>query len=522
MAHGELHERFNLGELGMVSRTRTSAATAPPPEPPPPAEEELLDPAQSPDEDDKIDFFQHLKTLDDRLLTRAVVYVYRIRPKIQKVGSHHIDKYAARLFSEDQLKEDHGGGRYKLMLDTGAKASNLSRVIEIAGPARIFPDEILVDDQGNPRPMQPAGATTALADDSAKSDLVKVLQTVTEALQKNAGSPQQAIQDALAVMKQANVGAVEIIANAAKAAAGQGGGSAADKEVLSELRNLASAIRDMKKGGDSGIADKVMNAAVDRFLNPPEPKAAPDLFDGLKKLGDAFGAEAGGGLGVLRTLLGGQKESFWEGVGREIFSGLSTAVRENFPSIMQWARERAWYSYVEKMQRQAAQAGIQPPGPPQPGTQPPPAVMQRVPLPPPPPDHPPGPAARPAPPPAPQPNPAAQSAPQPGAPGETEMLNMMQREITALIRRTWDRSRQEDSDEDPDGASAAIVVKLAYPAVIPFIRAQFNDLEKLKLLAAADPVLGPITGDPAFPQFAQDFFEELHEMEEGEPQAGTA
>ena len=100
------------------------------------------------------------------------------------------------------------------------------------------------------------------------------------------------------------------------------------------------------------------------------------------------------------------------------------------------------------------------------------------------------------------------------------MMAMMQAEITGLIRRCWDKSVQ--LGDTPDGGSAAAVLKLAYPGALPFIRSQFDDLEKLKQLAAQDQVLGPIAADAAFPRFAEEFFEELHEVEEGEPPVGAA
>jgi hypothetical protein len=505
--------------------TRRAATSAPPAQTKPPADPPILDPevpAAAPQggeepETEKLDIFQHLAALPDKLLNKSVVYVYRLFPKIKKTGAHtNIEKYAARLFSEDQLKEDHGGGRYKLILDTGEKPHNLTDYLTITGtPAKIFPDQILVDEGGAPLPVQPATQPEAAGPD--KSELVKVLQTVTALLEQNRNSPQKAVDAALEVFQKANLGAMEIIQNAAKSAAA-GNGSAGDNAVLQEIRGLANAVREMaKNGGRDRVTDQLMDAAIKKFINPEPAATATSPLSGLKEIADMFGVD-GGGIGLLKTIAGvGGKESWWEGGLKEVFSGISAAVKDNFPAIMQWARERAYYSYLER-QRQPA---------PPPATAAPPTVVHQ----------PPPPAPAPAAPRVPLPaQPAAQTsapappAPQPQAPGpgspemEQQMIDMMQQAITGTIRRSWDEQKaiiKEGHESEMSGYATAAVVRQAFPELMPFLRQTFTDLAQLNEMAAADPILGPITSDPAYPQFAEEFFEELHSVR-GAPPAGSA
>ena len=454
------------------SSLSTAAATAPAEEVPPQTE------AAEPTPDDQTDFVQYLeKSLDDAVRNRSTVYVYRTRPKIVKDGSSNIAKYAGRIFSMDMLQTDHGGGRYKLMLDTGIREKNITRYVELPGAAKIYPDHMLVDEQGNPKPVGTAAPQTAGSSDQ----LVDVLKTVTEALQNNRNSPQKAIEDALAVMRQANLGAVEIIANAAKAA--NSGEKQSDSAVLQAINNLTATLRERHK---DPVSEKVMNAALEKLINPQPVPAAPDMFDQIRKLADLASVD---GLGNLRSILGGKKEeSFLESIGKELAVGVSEALKATAPSIMQWLRERSYYNYVQHQAATAqtpGQPGAAPPAPAHPSS-----VAARVPLPQAVPPSPAQPATHPA---------------QPGIPTEEDMFAAMTREVTGLIRRCW--------DEQHSGDAAAKVIKLAYPVIMPMIRSNFNDLEKVKQMAAQDEFLAPITSDEDFPEWAQDFFEELHQVD---------
>lgn len=489
----------------MVTRLRKNTP------PPPPAATEIEEDIDLPgpggdgeEAGEKIDFFEYLAQLDDKLRNKATVYVYRLSPRVKKVGATHaIDKYAARLFAEDTLKEDHGGGRYKLYLDTGVKASNLTRVVEIFGtPAKIYPDQILVDDQGNPQPMQQTQPSAGTDGPVNRSELLDVLTTVLDRVQKKDVSTTDAVSELASLYKQAAATAVEIGTAGAKHQINNPQGGDATAALLREV------LAEMRKGDP--LTKKVMDMAVEKMLNPPPPAATPDLFATLKQLQELTGAEGGGGLGILKTIMGGGSgESFWEGVGKEMFSSLSVAVRENAPALLQWLREREHFKYVQAMTARQAAGGSAPSGAPTPV----PSVVVPRPVPVPSATNP-GLAQG-----APQTQPSAQ--PRATAPSnEDEMIQAMVFEITSLIKRCWDRSKA--AGEEADGISTANVVKLAYPGVLTFIRSSFNDLEKLKQMAATDAVLSAIAGDPAFPEFAADFFEELHTIDATEAPIASA
>lgn len=476
--------------------------SAPPPplqssDPPPPPVEDIDPPSA---QDQHVEFMEYLKKLDQRIVNKSTVYVYRTHPKIQKVGNKNIATYPARIFDLKMLEDDHGGGGYKLMLDTGDKNINITRYETIAGSAKIFPDMILVDDTGHPLP--PPAAPAAADGPASKSDLLEILTTVLDRVQKKDVNTADAVNELAALYRQAAVSAVEIGTAGVKAQLSnpQGGDSSA---VVLMLKEVLNELKESRKSDPR--TDKLYDLALEKLLNPPTPPAAPDIFDSLKKLADLGSLEE---LGPLKKIFGGGGDSFWEGVGKDLFSSLSAAVRDNAPALVQWMRERAHFQYVTTMaQRQAAGSAAQNgPAPTQ--------VAVPVPQPPPVP-------ARPAITTPPAPAPAAPPGSQPPISTEGEsMLAAMQLEITSLIKRCWDRSRQVD--EPVDGYSAASVVKLAFPAVLPFIRAHFNNLGELKALAAKDPVLGPIANDPDFPTFAEEFFEELHNVDGPEPQAGQA
>jgi hypothetical protein len=486
----------------MPPRSRSSAATlepkntpVPPPSPDPP-DPPLIDDPVSGEEDQHIEFMEYLKKLDQRIVNKSTVYVYRTQPKIQKVGNKNIATYPARIFDLKMLEDDHGGGSYKLMLDTGDKNINITRYETIAGSAKIFPDMILVDNDGNPLPPPSAAAADGPA---SKSDLAEILKTVLDRVQQKSVSTTDAVSELASLYKNAAATAVEIGTAGVKAQLNnpQGGNGA----VALLLREVLNELKESRKQ-DPRI-ERLYTLALEKMINPTPPPPAPDMFESLRKLADLSSLEE---LGPLKKLFGGGGDSFWEGIGKDLFSSLSAAVRDNAPALVQWMRERAHFQYVTTMaQRQAAGAAA-PNGPT------PTPVAVPVPQPPPVP-------ARPAitPPHSDTPSPGSQ--PPISTEGEN-MLAAIQLEITSLIKRCWDRSRQ--LGDSVDGYSAASIVKLAFPAVLPFIRANFSDLGKLRELAAKDPVLSPIASDPDFPTFAQDFFEELHNVDGAEPQTGEA
>jgi hypothetical protein len=498
----------------MAARTRRPAHT---PDNPPVVDPELEPPPlattqeEEKEEKEKIDFWEFFDKLDEPTKKVSKVYLYRLDPPVVKragVGSKRkaIDVFPGHLFSYEMLHAKHRGGTYQIYIDSKVSAACINRVVELPGPAMIYPEFILVDDQGNPlatQPPPPVAAPTESNSGNGSGSVVQVVEAVVAALKdKQDGNPnvlQQAIADAMMVGKQANLAAVDILASAAKNAAPSG--STNSMETL--LRELLNEIR--QKPEPDPVAKKVMDTALDRLVNPPAPPAAvpaANPLEGLKQLSELFGVE-GGGIGLLKNALGQKQSSFWEEVGKDTFGMIGTAIRENMPGLIQWLRERTYVNHAQFMASRAAQgkpgapapsaAGI-PVQPVPPNSDPPAAALG-------------GDRAT---------QPQGQPAPMPNNPTEEQIMEQIRQQITMMIANFW--------ASNMSGQATGVAIKSAFAGILPMLRIQFNKLEPLIEMAKLDPILGPITVDEDFPAFAKEFFDELQKigpLETGPPPASA-
>jgi hypothetical protein len=135
----------------------------------------------------KLAIFDYMRTLTPSECEQHIVYLYRLDPKIQNAAgqSKYIQKYSVPL-DEEQIKQDHGGGKYELKLNLcePGKQSVLIKnaFFSVDGPAKIPAGTIVLNgDTGQVVPPgTPAAAATPAAENSAIKEVLQMLGKVLE------------------------------------------------------------------------------------------------------------------------------------------------------------------------------------------------------------------------------------------------------------------------------------------------------------------------------------------------------
>lgn len=477
--------------------------TLDPPNPAPVADPqgELIPPDLAEDTTSDLGFFDHLRSLPRGVRESSLIYIYRVEPKVKKSGKYaYIERVSAEGFDEEWLKEKHGGGKYRLWLNTPNQSQDLQRYADIAGPAKIYPDQVLVDAEGNALPAAQPAPAAASAQPVTPDAIAQIVTTAIQAVKDKGASADEAFAQAMGVMRKAQEGSIEILTSSLKNQVNNGGDSATAallKEMLAEIRSQRNNPGDRK-------LDKIVDAGLERLLNPP---AQPGPLDFIKQLKDL--QELDGLSGILG---GSPKENgaWWEPLVGKLADALSDTLKANGAAIIEAYREKLRVDafLAQQNARRPAQPAAAPIATAQtpPGT-PAPSVPQAAPSLPLPIPVPAGPGA---PPPEfpPHAAPQAQPAPVPvqGPHTPTEMteeqvFDAIRRQITELIVTCY--------EENDSGVDAAITVKRAHRPLLALIRPQFKDFNQVLALAQVDPVLKQIAGAAEFPEFAREFHEEF-------------
>lgn len=442
------------------------------------------------DEDDQLDpvtVEEFRAQLDPGIVTNAVCWLYRQRPKVRARGKKkHIDTYDLRTFSWDQVEEDHGGGKYKLWVDIGDKVEH-TFYFDSPRPAIIPPDFILLDEQGNVvLTSNPPPAANPADKPATRSDVVDIIREVKSG------------PDASSVLQSTVNTSVEMLGSVYKKGLEvvSQGKPAGDSSAVEDLRRqLASLEQKLNDQTTRELKDQIarLEAKIEQSASV-RPQANPDgdLSSAVAKTASFFGIE-GGGKGLIETLSskGGSEESLLTYGGKKLFDAAATFIANMDPgAITNWMQGSAYNRFLEIDLRRRQQGITDTPPPPGYAPQGPQPVQRYAPQP----------AMNRAP-----VNAAPMTATPPAGgqmPNPQQTLAILQQQIPAMIRYFW--------DSDRDGETTALAVKGQFMPFLPMLRQQFGDLDGLRKLAATHPLLAPMTEHPDWPEWSEEFFKELH------------
>lgn len=438
------------------------------------------------DETETVDFFEHLAQLPEDSKQIGKVYVYRLFPAIVNTGRvEAIDIVPAHLFSRDLLIEKHGGGKYQLWLNCKPNTAQIKRIVGIPGSAKIYPTHVLVGEDGNPLPTPAPAAAPPAAEPVTKDDMRSVIREVAAASKVGNDGAQSALAAAVELITTASKKSLEIVAGAQK-----GDDSGAVETLRKEVVQLRS---DLSTQREQSLQAQIESLRAE--IRAGSGKGKSGELGALSDTAETLGVE-GGVVGLIQKVAG-QASAKEEGLGETIAKGLvdlgKTFVEQNGGRLVDWLQQRTHVDYL-KVVTQRQQAGLTDvPAPPAGSTPRQPATQQ--------------PAA-----------PGPRLADQPAATEEEmnlqQTIAMLTQHVPETIFRFWNR--------EFSGEATAEIVKENFKPFLPMLRAQFNDLEKLKALAGNHPVLKVMTEQADFDAWAADFFDEFQRLDDDEKPGASA
>jgi hypothetical protein len=295
--------------------------------------------------------------------------------------------------------------------------------------------------------------------------LASVLRDLIENRQNgDGGSPQ-----ALELMGQSYKTGLTIVSEAARQTVQTSTGSVLGDKLLERL--LDSKFGGEKSNGDSDLRNKLALIAIERLQNPP----AAEAKDPLAQLGfvkDLLGVESISEL--IRPSVAGDT---WKAK----LVDLGVTLVGNLPQLFQLLLA----SQAQQFQRQIQLEALRRQGPVPAGVNPntlpaSPRIQIETAA------HPPAPGPTPVP-----------------APGEVPMgtlFNPAQMALDEIV---------VDYGEGLDGQMTARLVRQRYPIVMEQMKPMLGDLAQVKLFAQNTAPLNEIAGDQEFPQFLEEFMNEI-------------
>ncbi|MCU1284465.1 MAG: hypothetical protein JWO13_815 [Acidobacteriales bacterium] len=430
-----------------------------------------------------VQFFDRIAALTEADWDHHLCYLYRVRPLVTNSTRHnYIDLYS-RKFDESDVKEQHGGGGYKIIFKNKTEGKLLQEYFfDIEGEPKFKAGQKL-----NSPEILPAGTVPAAAP-APQTELASVLREVLGALQsKDSGGAEAAMRNALDLVKQGSTAGIEIM----------------KQGIMKESGSMTG----------NPIMDKLMTAMLERMATPPPEKnslkEALELLAQIRKMDGKDDREErsnpAGELGILKDLFGGEnlmdlvkRGLTGEGGGgtrdvwKETLSNAGLKLVDHLPVIIQG---------VKDIIQQQVQIAMLRGGVPQPARAVLPANVQRQP----------------------QTIPAAHIVQQQQPNGvavqsiaaQPAQVQPTQEEVLANI----DRIKQmivRCFDAGDDGDLAALTVIRSYPELVQPLQPFFADLAGVLQFATNDLILAPIVPEPGFNEYMEEFIARMKDPE-GEP-----
>lgn len=453
---------------------------------------------------DKLPFFEMLAKLTGREWEDRMVYLYRQDKTIIKEDpkdNNYIDRIT-HAFDESYVKEKFGGGRFLAILkNVRINGAERKHSFLVEGEPKIQDGEISIK-----RKNDPAGdkSETALLLEQVE----RLTQRLLEVGTKSNAAEQDTITRSVAMLSEASRGALAIQQEAIKCTIGSSTGHPlVDKFLEASIAKLGNA---NEPKGDP-LAQFTQMLALVRELNKGNEKPAGGGL--LSNLGEIKGVlEALQGLGVKIGTGGAEAAAEggmdWKSV---LASTLPQALQVVGGYVDRWIQtqqeqNRIMTIHTENVRRAAAGQPLLPAGP-APAPQqvrtsaipapPAPAIAQGPPASALPPNF----AAATQPAQNPAPAPTGEVVPFPGAQQDEVDLDF----VCTLIRRSFDAGDH--------GSVSACALKRIYADSLEPLRPFFSDADQLKQLAGMSPIIAGIIADEQFPDFLDEFVEEMNRDE---------
>ncbi len=442
-----------------------------------------------------VEFFPMLQKLAPALWEQAIVYLYRVAPKVESLGGtpKFICKYVTP-FDEQTVKADHGGGKYKAIFRF--EDYQRSCVFEVEGEPKILATQKVVDGT-----VPAAAAAPTPADSDAR--LIMLVQTI---LDKTQNKPQdEAIRIALDTMKAGLSGAMEVVTSAAKQSVNPA--PAPGNSIVETL--LGKLIAGEAIGPKNPLLDKMLEVMIKRMMNDDDDggpiAAAPDPIEQLGKLKDAFG------LDMQSLIKNGQTAAAQKNAWVESLLNVGLKLVDQLPQLfLQWrqAQHEAFQRAVLARQLQLAPAPATQPGAaavptPPPATSPLPSGFAAVPAPTMPEAIPPQTSVT-------QPGAGAQ----PAAPGATESLPTPEQAMNLVMTSAIQTIARSYEDGD-DGETCAFILMRAFPELVAQLKPQLANPLSVKLVC--DSYFASYAGDDEFQPFIDEMVKTILNPPAAEP-----
>ena len=420
-------------------------------------------------EEESLSFFDRLQLLTDADRELALLYLYRLEPKVNKGDrDHYIALYPVpdpsdRLNSFQELvRRNHGGGKYQVYLkwpkdcDTPAE----KHIFSIEGKPRFGIDEKPDAAAGSP---QPANGATVSSDQS----MAGVVREIVAAVQNK--PPDEAFKIGMETMRSAQTASIDIMKAGLLGQVNSETGNKLGDELVRAL--IQKVTKDEAK--PDRLSDAVELIKTIRSLEPREPRKetnpepAADPLASLATLKDLFD------LDIKELLKGGGKNATAPWYAQPVVTLIG-----NLPSILDKAmqmQQAAFVRAVQSIQIQTEQQRIR-------------AAM-------------PQPAAAPV-----QPARATQS--QATAAAAASPMSVMvdpAQQIQALTGKI-----AECYEKGYDGVVTAILAKEMFPELVQVLAQVLTDEQAIGSFVTQDPILGAIAKDGEWPEFEKEFLAEMN------------
>lgn len=404
-----------------------------------------------------ISFFDSVRKIAPADWDRYLIYIYRVDPPVKNNFGEpsYISKHAQPI-DEDTVREEHGGGKYKIILKDVRRDSSRTHLLRVEGQPKFLVGQTLVQPESQPAQSAPLQQPTPTANNS---DIAEIIRAIREVIREPSGGTSQ-----IEIMTQATKSALDVVTTAAKESAKSSTGSAMLDEITKTV--ILKAI-DRPAAAADPLKEKLIDFALERLGNPQtEPSGDP-----LKQLGvvkDLLGVDSLGDLFALVGKGGGRDD--WKTDLVKLGAGLLGTLPNLIQGMVQM-RAQTFQQQLTLAQLRRQQTGRLP------LEAPPLGATHAAPV-----------------------TPIGQ--PTPG--GEMFQPNPFMNAMDDIV---------VFFEEGDEGEGAARFIFRKYEEIVssPMIKPYLAEADKLMELARQTPPLNTIAEDPEFPAFLKNFVDGLNQ-----------
>lgn len=432
-----------------------------------------------PESQDGIAFTDVIAMITEAEWQNYWLYLYRLDPKVRNAEADH--KYLARYqmsVNEDDIKQEHGGGKYMFILKENVSKEDLQELglkprqrryyFSIEGAPKYLRGQTIVANENGDAPAPPAPP------ESEGATLARMLPDILR--QRDSRPSDAGVNEVSRMIGEAARGAIQIVTESTRQQVTSITGSAFGDRLLDRFL-------DDKQPKRSSIEDQLINLALERLKNPEPPASSDGGLGQLTVVKELLGVDS-----ILDLVKGGVSGGdSWKG---KLVDTLSTFI-QNAPNLFQLYLQMQQLN-LQRAMAMRAQPVIQ--GQPQPAGPAGPVIPAgHIPAAP-------GGAAMP------QTEPAA---PHPGEfPG-----GMMPVAMDPTAQALMDIVACFDAGLGGDAAASLLQTK--YPQFVAMFVPLLSDRNQVTLFAQNTPPLNQIAGDDEFPEFLDQFIQEMLKPDDG-------